>query len=135
VGDTFVVAARHLHDIPPDALVWLLGVARRITITHHRTVRRSEALRERLACTALRPTSLDQDPVADTAVARAGHRSLGDALSCLSDNDREALLLVAWDGLDTPRAAQVAGCGYATFVVRVHRARKRLMKEFHASGH
>lgn len=135
MGDTFVVAARHLQDIPHDSLVWLLGVARRITVTHHRTSRRSEALRERLAYTALRPTSLEQDPVVDTAVARSRHRSLGDALSHLSDNDREALLLVAWDGLDTRRAAQVAGCGYATFAVRVHRARKRLMEEFHASGH
>ena len=48
------------------------------------------------------------------------------ALGTLSTDDREALLIIAWDGLTAAQAAQVMGCSTATFNVRLHRARKRL---------
>ena len=48
------------------------------------------------------------------------------ALDRLRPIDREALLLTAWEGLSTERAARAAGCSRATFHVRLHRARKRL---------
>lgn len=48
------------------------------------------------------------------------------ALGALSDHDREALLMIAWDGLTAAQAAEVMGCSTATFNVRLHRARKRL---------
>ncbi|MGI8572011.1 MAG: RNA polymerase sigma factor [Solirubrobacteraceae bacterium] len=51
---------------------------------------------------------------------------LAAALASLSEREREALLLTAWDGLDPNRAALAAGCTPATFRVRVHRARKRV---------
>jgi len=51
------------------------------------------------------------------------------ALSRLREPDREALLLVAWDGLDASGAATVLGTSPATFMVRLHRARRRLEKE------
>ena len=44
----------------------------------------------------------------------------------LSPGERETLLLIAWDGLSTARAAAVAGCSPRTFAVRLHRARQRL---------
>ena len=37
-------------------------------------------------------------------------------------------MLVAWDGLNHRDAARVAGCTTATFSVRVHRARNRLLE-------
>ena len=42
------------------------------------------------------------------------------------ERDREALLLVAWDGLSNSDAAKVLGCTTAGFAVRLHRARVRL---------
>ena len=48
------------------------------------------------------------------------------ALGRLSENDREALMLVAWHGLSTARAARAAGCTRTAFGVRLHRARRRL---------
>jgi RNA polymerase sigma-70 factor (ECF subfamily) len=47
-------------------------------------------------------------------------------VASLSDADREALLLTAWEGLDAEHAALAAGCSTGTFTVRLHRARRRL---------
>jgi len=44
----------------------------------------------------------------------------------LSERDREALALVAWEGLDHAAAARALGCTRAAFAVRFHRARRRL---------
>ena len=48
------------------------------------------------------------------------------ALEQLPDKEREALRLLAWDGLSTAEAAVVLGCTRATLAVRMHRARRRL---------
>jgi RNA polymerase sigma-70 factor (ECF subfamily) len=79
---------------------------------------RAEERRARLIIAA-RSSS---DP-ADDVVERA---ALFDVLVALSDRDREALLLTAWEGLDHSDAARAAGCSPATFSVRLHRARRRL---------
>ena len=55
-----------------------------------------------------------------------GTASLVQAFNALEERDREALALVAWDGLAAREAAIVVGCSSATFSVRLHRARKRL---------
>jgi RNA polymerase sigma-70 factor (ECF subfamily) len=48
------------------------------------------------------------------------------ALMGLPEQQREALLLVVWDGLSHREAATVLGCSTSALSVRVHRARKRL---------
>ena len=48
------------------------------------------------------------------------------ALARLTDNEKEALLLVAWEGLDHAQAGRVVGCSAATFTVRLSRARAKL---------
>lgn len=50
------------------------------------------------------------------------------ALGELTELEREALLLVAWDGLEPFDAAQVAGCSADAFEVRLVRARARLTR-------
>lgn len=47
------------------------------------------------------------------------------ALASLNEQDREVLILVAWQGLGAREAAQVVGCSTAALRVRLHRARKR----------
>ncbi|MDO5498254.1 MAG: sigma-70 family RNA polymerase sigma factor [Propionibacteriaceae bacterium] len=118
VGETYVIAWRRWHQAQPT-LPWLLGVARNIIRAQHRAAHRRFALNERLqqwdALTA---------PAAEvSALDRANALS---ALAALSDDDREALLLTAWDGLTAAEAAGVLGCSKATFQVRLHRARRRL---------
>jgi RNA polymerase sigma-70 factor (ECF subfamily) len=49
-----------------------------------------------------------------------------DALASLPEPDRELLMLVAWEGLETREIAQLLGARPGTVVVRLHRARRRL---------
>jgi RNA polymerase sigma-70 factor (ECF subfamily) len=51
---------------------------------------------------------------------------LSHAFARLTDNEKEALLLVAWEGLDHAQAGRVVGCSAATFTVRLSRARAKL---------
>src|ERR1019366_10031171 len=57
-----------------------------------------------------------------------GDRELLAALAQLGERDREALMLVAWDGLEHRDAARVMACSTGAFTVRVHRARRRLAR-------
>ena len=119
VDDTFLVAWRRIGEVPADALPWLFGVARRTIANHRRTLRRRGALVSKLSGL---PVEVAPDP------AEAPHGTgLLPALARLGARDREALMLVAWEDLDPRRAAAAAGCSAATFSVRLHRARKRLL--------
>lgn len=119
VADVFVVAWRRLVDVPDDPLPWLLGVARRIVANRRRGDARGEALRERIGSEQLRATA------AGEADAEPRGEAVWVALSMLSERDREALLLVAWEGLSTARAARVVGVRANTFAARLYRARRR----------
>lgn len=122
VADVFLVAWRRIDDIPTNAsLPWLLTVARHTVAKLHRARRRGLDVEEQFARVAdlvLVAPRLDERVTERDALLRA--------LAVLRETDREALLLVAWDGLSPSDAAKVAGCSAATFRVRLHRARKRL---------
>ncbi len=123
VADTFMVAWRKHGDLPPDPLPWLLVVARNTMSSRRRRERRQEALVdslagiERLAGPAV---GADQSVVERDALISA----LGE----LTELEREALLLVAWDGLTNTEAARVADCSQRAFEVRLSRARARLTR-------
>jgi RNA polymerase sigma-70 factor, ECF subfamily len=119
VADVFVVAWRRLEEVPDDPLPWLLGVARRILANRRRGDARDHALRDRIRSEQLRAAPL---AAADAPVAGEG---VWTALSAMSERDREALLLVAWEGLSTARAARVLGVRANTFAARLYRARRR----------
>jgi len=127
VAETFLVAWRRLDDVPDDALPWLYGVARRVLANQRRSATRGAALERRLAGAENGAEStLDPGETAgETELVRQ-------ALGRLSDSSREALLLVAWDGLSAARAARAAGCSRPTFAVRLHRARAQLAMELAA---
>jgi RNA polymerase sigma factor (sigma-70 family) len=119
LSETFLAAWRRLEELPRDPLPWLLGTARRSLANQRRGARRLTGLRERIAGSEPREIPDRSEQIADAELVRR-------ALAELSERDREALMLVAWDGLDPARAAAAAGCSRATFAVRLHRARKRL---------
>jgi RNA polymerase sigma-70 factor (ECF subfamily) len=126
VAETFLVAWRRLDDIPADALPWLYGVARRVLANQRRSASRGAALERRLAGAATAASPPDpHETASDSELVRL-------ALERLPASSREALLLVAWDGLSSARAARAAGCSRATFAVRLHRARVRLATELAA---
>jgi RNA polymerase sigma factor (sigma-70 family) len=119
VAETFLVAWRRLDSLEEDPLPWLLGVARRVLANQQRADRRRSALTDRLQ--RLRPGQVpDWEPPMDMS------DELSAAMSSLSPAEREALLLVAWEGLDPGRAARAAGCTPAAFRARLHRARRHV---------
>ncbi|WP_242496428.1 RNA polymerase sigma factor [Xylanimonas protaetiae] len=130
VAETFLIAWRRDSDVPGDVLPWLFGVARNVIRNQRRAARRAEALVQRLAYVTVQDR---EDPSADVAVTAREEMLL--ALAQLTDSHREALLLIAWDGLTREQAAEVAGCRVGTFDVRLSRARKRLAELLADAGH
>jgi len=88
-------------------------VARNVLGTHIRGARRVRALQARLATVTVECTTDEQLTGVDVTVA----------LAELPPNDREALMLVNWEGLTPAEAAHVLGESPAAFRVRLHRAR------------
>lgn len=122
VSETFLVAWRRLEHVPGEPMPWLIVVARNSIANARRSERRVRALDVELARLAAvaRPTTSGADDIAldrDTMLR---------GLAALSEDQREALLLVAWDGLSPGQAAAVLGVSTASFHVRLHRARRRL---------
>jgi RNA polymerase sigma-70 factor (ECF subfamily) len=119
VAEVFLIAWRRLEDVPPEPRAWLLGVARRVMANERRGVARQEAVRSRLR---------HERAAEETPVVESEDRPVLDALESLGESDREALLLIAWEGLSHRDAARVLGVREATFSVRAHRARRRLAR-------
>ncbi len=118
VAEVFLIVWRRLQDVPADARGWLLAVARRVQSNARRGSSRREALRARLEHE--RPSTMGAVPPVD--------RSLLEALLGLRESDRDALLLIAWEGLTNREAARVLGVSESTFGVRLHRAKRRLAR-------
>lgn len=119
VSETFIVAWRRIDVIPEDSLPWLLVVARN-TIAHRR---RSAGRRARID-DALATRSPDQQRTTEE-IATSRLETI-QALRRLSAKEREAVLLIAWDGLSISAAADVAGCRDRAFRARLTRARAHL---------
>lgn len=75
------------------------------------------------ALAALVSSGHAEGDVAEAVVERA---VMLHALACLPAQDQETLTLVAWHGLSSREAAAVVGCSRTAFLVRLHRARRRL---------
>jgi RNA polymerase sigma-70 factor (ECF subfamily) len=70
----------------------------------------------------------EREAEADLATEVAEREETLAAFAQLRERDREALRLVAWDGLDATGAAEVLGITRLAFSVRLHRARRRLAR-------
>jgi RNA polymerase sigma-70 factor (ECF subfamily) len=127
VAETFLVAWRRLDDVPREPLPWLLGVARKVLANRRRAAGRRFDLRVTLA-----PMSSPGPDPSDEVQTKLDVLA---AIDRLPTAEREALTLSAWDGLSAAEGAAVIGCTRATFTVRLHRARRRLMKELAGSEH
>ena len=122
VSETFLVAWRRLDVVPEDdALPWLLAVAGNVLRNQARSRRRYLNLLGRMPPPVSAPPPLE--PSDNAPAIRA-------ALAALSADDREILLLVAWDGLTPHQAATALGTNAGTARLRLHRARKRFAAHF-----
>jgi RNA polymerase sigma factor (sigma-70 family) len=114
-AETFAIAWRKVPRKLEHPLPWLYAVAGNVLANHRRKSSRRGALA---------PDPATGDP----AELISGDRGLASAFATLNDRDREAICLVAWEGLSTADAARAAGCSTAAFGVRLSRARGRLAR-------
>lgn len=122
-SETFLIAWRRRTELPDEPLAWLIVVARNLIANRQRGLVRAKRLHIELS--ALRQATAPEAAVDGVVVGRAVMLS---ALESLTPTEREALLLVGWDGLSGREAARVLDCSERTFNVRLHRARKRLTR-------
>jgi RNA polymerase sigma factor (sigma-70 family) len=128
VAETFLIAWRRLDDVPTgkEASAWLYGVARRVLGNQRRGALRRARLTARLAQEI---ASLDRttSPANDAGVALAGFQALRPA-------DREILGLASWEGLSIAELTAALGCSPNAAKIRLHRARRRLVRELAKRG-
>ncbi|MGA3220547.1 MAG: sigma-70 family RNA polymerase sigma factor [Acidimicrobiales bacterium] len=122
LAETFAIAWRRLDDVPPDplALSWLYGTARGVVANLGRRTATRSALVERLGVELSRR---EQVP-ADSVLSEPG--ILAKALARLNEDDREVLMLAAWEELGSKELGQALGCSPTAARLRLHRARARL---------
>ena len=102
----------------PSALPWLYGIAHNVLRTHWRQHPPTPSPEE--------PTgSHDPWPAVDERLDAANIRA---ALAKLTEQEREALLLVAWEQLSPTEAAITLNVRPGTLRGRLHRARVQLRK-------
>ena len=117
VADTFTIAWQRLDTLPNDPLPWLLAVARNVHLNAMRSDRRRRERETRCAQTDATPSFIG---------AIEARSSLREAFERLHEDDREILLLAAWESLDRAALAKVLGCSKSAARVRLYRARRRL---------
>jgi RNA polymerase sigma-70 factor, ECF subfamily len=123
-AETMAIAWRRLADVPlDDPRPWLIATARNLVRADRRRRGASAADLAGVEPAALPAPSVDLDP------------ELEAALRSISAQDREALLLVAWEDLTPSAAAASLGISAAAFRVRLHRARRRLVYELESRAH
>jgi RNA polymerase sigma factor (sigma-70 family) len=122
--ETFTIAWVHLAEVPEgdSAVLWLYATARGAIANATRRQQRRLHLSERAA------TELNRAALAEAQTAPAHEDTLvaTDALGLLDDEDRELLMLAAWEGLGSHELGRVLNCSPAAARVRLHRARARL---------
>ena len=112
-AEAMTIAWRRLDDVPADdPLPWLYGTARNLVLAEARRSAPATAAAAEVAHVDQPPVELDP--------------TLDRALRGLSQLDREALLLVAWEDLTPGQAAEALGINPVAFRVRLLRARRRL---------
>jgi len=123
VSETFMIVWRRLDDVPTDegAVPWVYGVARRVLANQYRSRGRRTQLEHRI-----------KDD--HSGSGQDSFDMVHEALDRLRARDREILTLAAWDDLDNGEIALVLGTSEKNVAVRMHRARKRLVRELDRLG-
>ena len=130
LSEVFVVAWRHRDRKPNAELPWLYGIGRKVVSTHYRGTQRRNDLELKLD---------RQSPTPADEFARSDLRGeIADALALLDSDDRELLLLTAWEGLTPKEIAIATGSNSPAIRMRLSRARSKfeqaLASEPHVKG-
>lgn len=113
-AETFRIAWEKYDQLPLDRpLPWLYATAHHVVSNHIRSGERRDGLVASLADDLVRHGN-----EADHATVVAGRHASLAALDGLSGDDRELVLLVAWEGLDLHQAAKAVGCSWGAAAMR-----------------
>jgi len=134
VGELFRIAFERRKTFDPSratALPWLYGIGSNLLAKH----RRGEARRLR-ASARMAAAGEAVDRRASTAAldARLLFPRVADAIEALPDEEREALLLFAWEALPYQSMAEALELPIGTVRSRLNRARAHLRELLEASG-
>jgi RNA polymerase sigma-70 factor (ECF subfamily) len=127
-AEVFLVAWRRIDDVPrgEDTLLWLYGVAANVAAHHRRSIARGVRLNARLRSV---PTNGINQPEPQV-IRRAEYDQVLAATARLRPADQEILRLAAWEELPHEQIGRLLGCSVAAVDQRIHRAKKRLAKEY-----
>jgi RNA polymerase sigma-70 factor, ECF subfamily len=127
LSEVFVVAWRHRSRKPYSELPWLYGIGRKVISTHYRGAQRRNDLE----------VKLDRQPATPAdEFARSELRSeIAHAFAILDPDDRELLLLTAWEGLTAKEIAVATGSNAPAVRMRLSRARSRFEQALAAEPH
>jgi RNA polymerase sigma factor (sigma-70 family) len=128
VADVFAVVWRKIDQAPdsPGALPWLYAIAYRVVFHHWRRTGR----RHRLERKAARATGTHHVDTAELVIQHEDYRRVLSAAARLSETDQELLRLTLWEEVASSEAAQILGISANAVKQRIHRAKKRLAREF-----
>jgi RNA polymerase sigma-70 factor (ECF subfamily) len=129
LDETWLRLVRHARSLKSDTRLaaWLFTVARNLYWTHVRASLVQEASVPELI--GLWPSSVTWPSPFDLAVADELERRVEGALSTLTPQHREVLLLVAYEGLTPGEAAAVCGISPEALRQRLSRARASLAEK------
>jgi RNA polymerase sigma-70 factor, ECF subfamily len=124
INEVFTIAWRRFRQIPPGSeRAWLYGVARRVIANYARAERRRHASLGRLGLSWLEGTH-HVDDIAIEQIAVLEPRLLA-VVRQLNPDDREVLLLTAWEELDAHDIAIVLSISEPAARKRLSRAKER----------
>ena len=134
-AETFAVAfaKRGRYNVAVhDARPWLFGIATKLAHRHWRREERELRAYARTGVDAAAPSPAERVTArADSAVAGP---AVAAALAGLTADDRDVLLLYAWEELDQPEIAAALSIALGTVKSRLHRARARVRQSLAAAG-
>ena len=134
-AETFAVAfaKRARYDVAfEDARPWLFGIATKLAHRHWRREERELRAYARTGVDAAAPSPAERVTArADSAVAGP---AIAAALAALTADERDVLLLYAWEELDQPEIAAALSIAPGTVKSRLHRARARVRQSLAAAG-
>jgi RNA polymerase sigma-70 factor (ECF subfamily) len=124
LGEVLLTLWRKRDEFPAESeqRPWAFGIAHNVLRNHLRSQRRGFALSQRLGAVLLSMT--DQEMTRQSA-------NVLEALAELKPEDRELVLLVAWEGFNLNQAASILGIQPATARARYSRNRARLASLIH----
>jgi RNA polymerase sigma factor (sigma-70 family) len=138
LGEVFRIAFERRESFDqerPSARPWLYGIATNVVTRHRRSEHRRLRAMARLASTRVADHDLVGDRVSETIDADAAWAQLVEIIDGLPADERDTLLLYAWEELSYADIAAALDVPVGTVRSRLNRARRRLRASHDGHAH